>query len=645
MVVQTMYISSTKRTLPSRRPATPPASNAVEKSEVPVGQEKDWTVIFYNAGHNDEAKMCTYSLDRLEEVGSDENTHLVVMNHRRRWVGDQLLGRFGDYEDTKTHYVTKAEPESQPIWEKPLPDDAQALSQVLRTGPHKIHSPVIDEHPENPNMGEAQVLKKCILDNMERFPSKHVCVVMNGHGAAFQGQMIVHSPEGRMTNEEIGKVFEEITEETGKKVDTLNLNTCFSANMESLYPMGRAADAIVASESTVFAGTQPLSETVGDLQQALKEGVDLDGKDLARLFVERARQQEMGNLFTPTLSALDPAQFSPVADAVKSLQDTLMKEKVEPSLLKECAEKSTRFNYSSIPRDIWVTDLGSFAKQVHKRVPSEKAKKAAQAVTESLNKCVLAEQHAEHHKETVSTKSLRLILGKEENLDGATGLTVYYDTDVNNDSRLHRIEGMDYGKVNEPGKFMKYISQATEAERNSAGPLKKVVTNATEGYSKWKRRTSQKIPIPKALEMAETVGMGAASYLTFSNLAKAGIPAGEYLFGTYFTGKGLYDVGSGTVALAKGLSQGSLSPAQKEEMVDQAAKVAVGACMGTFGLTIFGALPEWVAWPACLGALGLRAGKELVKLAVRKPELEAHRQGVQDYNQSSAAEKLAAIKT
>lgn len=631
-----MRISSTKIGRPA--PPTSPAS-----ADVPENQEKEWTVLFYNAGYNDEATMCTYSLDRLGSVGSDQNTHLVVMNHRTRWVGDKLLGRFAEDEGTKTYYVTKDDAQPDGGWEKSLPTDAQALARVLKSGPHQVHSPVIDRHADNPNMGDSATLKKFLLDNMKRFPAKHYAVVLSGHGAAFQGQMIMHHPEGRMTNEELGQVFQDVTAATGKKIDVVNFNTCYSANLESLFPLKNATDAVVASEDTVFAGTQPLAEGVADLQQALKAGIEINGKDVARLFVERARGQDMGNLFVPTLSALDPGKFENVATSVKALQETLMAEKVDPKVLVDCLKESVRFDYSAIPRDIYVTDVGSFASKVAEKVGNEKAKAAALALVKELKSCVLAEQHAEHQNETLTTKSLRLLLGAEKDRTGAMGLSIYYDEDVNNESRLKRVESTDYGRQNDPGAFLRYLSQATESARAAKPIFRQKIDEKLADYSKWKRRTGQKIPIPGAIPLAETVAMGAASWATFKGLSSVGIPAGDYLFGGYFVGKGAVDIARGVAGVARIAKADDLSSSKKEEMVELGAKAAIGACMGGFGLTMLGLAPQWMAWPTCLGALGLRVGKEVAKLAVRRPDYDAHRQEAREYAESSAQAKLAAV--
>ena len=51
--------------------------------------------------------MATESLNDLERVGSDENTNVVVLNQRERGAHERLLGRFAQYEGTRTYYVTK----------------------------------------------------------------------------------------------------------------------------------------------------------------------------------------------------------------------------------------------------------------------------------------------------------------------------------------------------------------------------------------------------------------------------------------------------------------------------------------------------------------------------------------------------------
>ena len=95
--------------------------------------------------------MCTYTLNELERVGSDENTNLVVMNYRRGWSPERLLGLFKEYEGARTYYVTRqAEPEA-PVWEKVLPHDLADLSRTLRSSPAQVRSQVIEEHPEDIN--------------------------------------------------------------------------------------------------------------------------------------------------------------------------------------------------------------------------------------------------------------------------------------------------------------------------------------------------------------------------------------------------------------------------------------------------------------------------------------------------------------
>ena len=78
---------------------TPPVSprgqggHAVVSAPSPDAAEpKDWTLLFYNAGHADESKMCTQALLDLQRTGTDEHTNVVVMNHRSPWLPEKLLG-------------------------------------------------------------------------------------------------------------------------------------------------------------------------------------------------------------------------------------------------------------------------------------------------------------------------------------------------------------------------------------------------------------------------------------------------------------------------------------------------------------------------------------------------------------------------
>jgi hypothetical protein len=271
-----------------------------------------------------------------------------------------------------------------PLIGKALPEEGKDLLRFLMSGPEDIRSPVLREHPSDINMGDKETLREFLIDNVKRFPARRYAVILSGHGAAFGGSMIVHNPEGRIRNEELAEVLKDVTGKTGASIDILDMNTCFSANLESLYPLKGAVKNVVASESTVFAATQPFSTILKDLQQGLREGADLTGKDLSTLIVEESRRRPLGNVYTETLSSIDMEKIGAVADAVGSLQETLMKESVAPEVIREAYMDSARIDYSSVPRQAYVTDVGSFADAISRRVKAPSVRKAALALKSAL---------------------------------------------------------------------------------------------------------------------------------------------------------------------------------------------------------------------------------------------------------------------
>jgi hypothetical protein len=76
---------------------------------------------------------------------------------------------------------------------------------------------------------------------------------------------------------------------------------------------------------------------LSDLQNGLKEGLNISGKDLAKLIIEETRRQPLGNLYMETLSAIDMEKIGLLVDKIKNLQTLLMSEGVSPENIKKAA--------------------------------------------------------------------------------------------------------------------------------------------------------------------------------------------------------------------------------------------------------------------------------------------------------------------
>ena len=419
-----------------------------ESAESP---QKEWTFLFYNATQGALSTMATESVNDLERVGSDENTNVVVLNHRERGTHERLLGRFAEYEGTRTYYVTK---EDKPSTRSLLGDSLGSLADLALSGPNKVKSEVISSSPEK------ESLKTFLLQNMKRFPARRYALVMTGHGAAFQGQLITRDEEGRqaLSNDEIGKVLREVAAENGQGVDLVNLNTCFSANLETLFSLKDSTHAIVASQSELTLRTQPFGAVLSEAQKRLK-GRDLGAEELAGLFVEKASEQPLSELYTPSLSAFQAAEIGNLGKAVEELQKSCMEQGVAPALIRECLSDAVSVDFAQSPRQVELADLGSVAAVMAEKISDPSVKRAAGKVQESLKRSVLAEQHSTPEGESLLSRAVRklpYLVGPQKSLEGSTGLTVFWDPAEK--ERHAFIEESDFGREHPIHSFMDYLA-------------------------------------------------------------------------------------------------------------------------------------------------------------------------------------------
>jgi hypothetical protein len=607
------------------------ATQTRRASSSPHPAEKEWTLLFYNAGHADESKMCTASLLDLDRVGTDESTHVVVMNHRSAWLPERMLGVNQDHNGTRSYAI-----EARPMPAGERKSDARTLLDFALSSPSQVRSAEIERHPDDTNMGDPATLKKFLLDNMARYPARHYALFVSGHGAAFGGQAIVHGPEGRIRNEQLAAVLDEVRQESGRRLAMVNLNTCFGANLETVYPLRGVADAVVASEGTIFAGTQAFGRVLADIRQASKEGVDLSGPDLARLCVEESRRQPLGNVYSETLSAIDLSRIDSLASSVDKLYGALIDQKVPPATLREAWAASQRVDYSSVPRQVYVTDLGSFAERIAEKVENVQVREAAGEVRKALARSILARTHPEPLRESLTTTALRRLLGRplEENAP-LSGLTTYLDDEAEGpNGRMDQIKKTEFGASTRAAELLAYMG--SEKEKSDATLLGRL----EQKHALLAQKITHLTHVPKALAIAERIALGGAMLTTFHALNAIGIPAYAYGFGTYFTVRG-------AVTAARGLTQAMPAEplARRRALIDAGTKLALGAATTTFGLYLLGALPSVVAWPAAFVAGGVRVGQVIANVLAATPERREILADDRRFQDSSIASKVYSTET
>ena len=422
----------------------------------PVGARKAWTFLFYNVGQGNLAPMTTASLESLERVGSNEQTDVVALNYRERPGHERALGRFAEYEGARCYHLTRGK--SAGSW---LGPELGSLADCALASPKGLQSQVIGQPVgpgESARMADPATLKAFLIENMARFPAEHFALTITGHGAAFQGQAIVRGPQGRsaISNDDLGRVLREVAQETGQSVDLVNLNTCYSANLESLYSLKDATRALVASQAALSLGTQPFAAVLAEVQQRLAAGSSVSPQDLARVFVDQSARQPLSGLYSPTLSAIDPAGLGELGQSLAALQGACQQQGIEPKALRECLSQALGIDFSG---PVQLTDLGSLAGVISERIDNQKVREAAARVVADLQASVLGEQHAESGQQSWLERGMRRIpflVGPQKDLTGASGLTVFWNPEEK--QRLALIEGSSFGKDHPAGRFMEYLA-------------------------------------------------------------------------------------------------------------------------------------------------------------------------------------------
>ncbi|MBN9415067.1 MAG: hypothetical protein J0I12_06480 [Candidatus Eremiobacteraeota bacterium] len=596
---------------------------------IPRQLPKEWTVLVYNAGEADEGLMSTHNLLDLQQIGSDDNTHVVCHNYRSPWLYEKLgIGK--EHLGSHQYYVTKEEQDSRQLLKG---TEIGHFASFFRSTPGRISSPELPV-PEG-KIHETEHLKRFLLDSMKEFPAKHYCLVMSGHGSGFAGQAV--TAQGRMTNDDLGQTLREVAAETGKPLDVLNLNTCLSGAVEAMHPLQGGALVGVGSQSTVCGATQPLGETLKTLQNSLKAGESVSPQELGSLFVAEAHHQKLSNIYTPTLSAVDLTRMDSLGEKIGQLHEQILEKQIDRETLRQALKDSVQLNYASLPRKVQVTDLGSFVGKLGAACPE--LRKQCEEISETLKETVLAEQHQGMDKESPTSRLLRPLLGKGyEDMGGYTGLTIYYEDQPGKDGhRLAQVENTALGKQWQIRKLVEYIAEGQSQPK--VGKLKQL----GETIRQFEVKASKAVPIPYVVPIARRCLKAALFIGAAAGLRHLGVPVAEAVFGPMAVFNGFKTAAKGAGELSRELrTPGKLSLEQRDKVVDKACNTTLGLTLGTFGLQMMGLLPASVAWPLVGVALTTHAARIGSKMLQNRADVrEAHAQDAHFHAQSTVREKLA----
>jgi len=218
-----------------------------DRPEIPVGQHKKWLFMNFIAADCNLKEFQADNIDNQELVGSDANTHIVAMID----VGPEVKaeGAIEERPDVEGTEVSEGDKASG----KPSIIDWKGCRTYYVTQdstPKKLNSPVVEEQGMDVNMSKPETLTKFIVDTMAKFPSDHVALVLNDHGAGFLGALADDTQGGFMSTPQIRQALADAEKITGKRIDILGFDACLMAQTEVAHEFKDVAHYLLASEET-----------------------------------------------------------------------------------------------------------------------------------------------------------------------------------------------------------------------------------------------------------------------------------------------------------------------------------------------------------------------------------------------------------
>lgn len=285
----------------------------------PVEPGREWTVAVWMDGDNDLEGMLAPDLDELER-GVVPGVTFVVQIDR---VEGYATNAVDDWTDTRRLEIVA---------------DAEA----------GVVSPVVEELGEV-DMGSGDALADFLLWTAERYPSKHLAVVLWNHGGGFwiASDDTSGSTMG-IADGELTAALQHVVDRRGELVDVVAFDACNMAQWENAYMLAPVARTFVASQAWVG------SEGYAYDQLFTLTGADVDAVTVADQLAWSAGVYN-GEL---TQAAVDLTRLDGLTDAIDALAGSWL---AQPDVAEAfTAVRDEARGMDLLYEDFWL-DLGDLA--------------------------------------------------------------------------------------------------------------------------------------------------------------------------------------------------------------------------------------------------------------------------------------------
>ncbi len=366
-----------KQVMPKSTPKPQGTPQKIELSGGDEGKQKEWLIIYYGAADNNLTDYLYADLNEVEKVGSDENTHIVA-----------LFDAGEGYSYPWNTGKVKDEPISTPCPFK----GAKVFYLKKDSDPNKINSPQLADLGQV-DTADPKFMAEFISKVMEKYPAKHVAVIISDHGGGWHGAVDDDSAHHFMSLKEIKQAMDTVYQKTGRKIDIVGWDACLMAMGEVGYALRGAANIMVASQQTEGGDGWPypaifrtaMKNAILKIQTALKKRLDVSPEEFAKMIVESGQTSSA----IRTLSAMDLRKADEFAKKVDDLALAILNTDVSQDTIRKIMNSSESFYYSSFK------DIFDFARRLaeSKEITDKNLKEKAKSLYDFRKQFVIANYH------------------------------------------------------------------------------------------------------------------------------------------------------------------------------------------------------------------------------------------------------------
>lgn len=314
-------------------------------------QEKEWTMLVYINGHNNLDYYGKLDINEMEQVGSTDQTNVVVQ------------------------------------WASLAAPTTKRLLVQKDTDKFKVTSPVVQDLPRV-DMGDYKNLVEFVRWGAANYPARHYFVVIWNHGTGWHSLMhqradfrdisVDDISKNRITTVQLGLAMEQISKVIGRKVDIYGSDACLMGMVEVAHQMKDSVQYFVGSEETEPGDGWPyntLLEKWNQLPSATPEEV---AKLVPAVYTASYKQPV-------TMAAYDLSNIDALATSISNLRAMLTSTtSISKADLAAAVKTSIKF---SLPDYV---DLGSFLANLQARNPA--AEQYIDSVNAEMKKFVISNE-------------------------------------------------------------------------------------------------------------------------------------------------------------------------------------------------------------------------------------------------------------